>query len=74
MSWEEATKIWAELTGPDDGFYLSLQVRIEFPSESYQECLFFVLIFMASGFSFSFSFPFRDRSHNVLLAVLENCC
>ncbi|XP_011803974.1 PREDICTED: protein strawberry notch homolog 1 [Colobus angolensis palliatus] len=26
MSWEEATKIWAELTGPDDGFYLSLQV------------------------------------------------
>lgn len=22
MSWEEATKIWAELTGPDDGFYL----------------------------------------------------
>ncbi|KAK2102851.1 Protein strawberry notch 1 [Saguinus oedipus] len=25
MSWEEATKIWAELTGPDDGFYLSLQ-------------------------------------------------
>ena len=28
MSWEEATKIWAELTGPDDGFYLSLQVRL----------------------------------------------
>uniref|UniRef100_A0A2K6LC24 Protein strawberry notch homolog 1 n=1 Tax=Rhinopithecus bieti TaxID=61621 RepID=A0A2K6LC24_RHIBE len=27
MSWEEATKIWAELTGPDDGFYLSLQIR-----------------------------------------------
>lgn len=28
MSWEEATKIWAELTGPDDGFYLSLQVTL----------------------------------------------
>lgn len=28
MSWEEATKIWAELTGPDDGFYLLLQVRL----------------------------------------------
>ncbi|KAK2497655.1 hypothetical protein MC885_001541 [Smutsia gigantea] len=27
MSWEEATKIWAELSGPDDGFYLSLQIR-----------------------------------------------
>nr|Q5BJL5.2 RecName: Full=Protein strawberry notch homolog 1 [Rattus norvegicus] len=27
MSWDEATKIWAELTGPDDGFYLSLQIR-----------------------------------------------
>uniref|UniRef100_A0A8C5JX75 Protein strawberry notch homolog 1 n=1 Tax=Jaculus jaculus TaxID=51337 RepID=A0A8C5JX75_JACJA len=27
MSWEEAIKIWAELTGPDDGFYLSLQIR-----------------------------------------------
>ncbi|NWX92334.1 SBNO1 protein, partial [Nothoprocta pentlandii] len=27
MSWEEATKIWAEQTGPDDGFYLSLQIR-----------------------------------------------
>ncbi|XP_012878509.1 PREDICTED: protein strawberry notch homolog 1 [Dipodomys ordii] len=27
MSWEEATKIWADLTGPDDGFYLSLQIR-----------------------------------------------
>ncbi|KAF6081981.1 hypothetical protein HJG60_008954 [Phyllostomus discolor] len=27
MSWEEATRIWAELTGPDDGFYLSLQIR-----------------------------------------------
>uniref|UniRef100_A0A672U5F4 Protein strawberry notch homolog 1 n=1 Tax=Strigops habroptila TaxID=2489341 RepID=A0A672U5F4_STRHB len=27
MSWDEATKIWAEQTGPDDGFYLSLQVR-----------------------------------------------
>ncbi|XP_067163279.1 protein strawberry notch homolog 1 isoform X2 [Apteryx mantelli] len=29
MSWEEATKIWAEQTGPDDGFYLSLQVPSE---------------------------------------------
>uniref|UniRef100_A0A8C5UCS7 Protein strawberry notch homolog 1 n=1 Tax=Malurus cyaneus samueli TaxID=2593467 RepID=A0A8C5UCS7_9PASS len=28
MSWDEATKIWAEQTGPDDGFYLSLQVRL----------------------------------------------
>ncbi|EDL19591.1 mCG17139, partial [Mus musculus] len=28
MSWEEATKIWAELTGPDDGFYLSLQCSL----------------------------------------------
>ncbi|KAH0625397.1 hypothetical protein JD844_014884 [Phrynosoma platyrhinos] len=27
MSWEEATKIWAEQTGPEDGFYLSLQIR-----------------------------------------------
>uniref|UniRef100_A0A6I8QXB2 Protein strawberry notch homolog 1 n=1 Tax=Xenopus tropicalis TaxID=8364 RepID=A0A6I8QXB2_XENTR len=27
MSWEDATKIWAEQTGPDDGFYLSLQIR-----------------------------------------------
>ncbi|TRZ18363.1 hypothetical protein HGM15179_008788 [Zosterops borbonicus] len=27
MSWDEATKMWAEQTGPDDGFYLSLQVR-----------------------------------------------
>uniref|UniRef100_A0A452H5E3 Protein strawberry notch homolog 1 n=1 Tax=Gopherus agassizii TaxID=38772 RepID=A0A452H5E3_9SAUR len=27
MSWEEATKIWAEQTGPDDGFYLSSQIR-----------------------------------------------
>ncbi|XP_075754664.1 protein strawberry notch homolog 1 isoform X1 [Pelodiscus sinensis] len=27
MSWEEATKLWAEQTGPDDGFYLSSQIR-----------------------------------------------
>ncbi|KAM4707846.1 protein strawberry notch homolog 1 isoform 2-T2 [Discoglossus pictus] len=27
MSWEDATKIWAEQIGPDDGFYLSLQIR-----------------------------------------------
>ncbi|KFW94311.1 Protein strawberry notch 1 [Phalacrocorax carbo] len=27
MSWDEATKIWAEQSGPDDGFYLSLQIR-----------------------------------------------
>ncbi|XP_018098011.1 protein strawberry notch homolog 1 isoform X6 [Xenopus laevis] len=27
MSWEDAAKIWAEQTGPDDGFYLSLQIR-----------------------------------------------
>lgn len=27
MSWEDATKIWAEQTGPEDGFYLSLQIR-----------------------------------------------
>lgn len=27
MSWEDATKIWADQTGPDDGFYLSLQIR-----------------------------------------------
>uniref|UniRef100_K7FR10 Protein strawberry notch homolog 1 n=1 Tax=Pelodiscus sinensis TaxID=13735 RepID=K7FR10_PELSI len=27
MSWEEATKIWTEQTGPDDGFYLSSQMR-----------------------------------------------
>ncbi|XP_053328196.1 protein strawberry notch homolog 1 isoform X2 [Spea bombifrons] len=27
MSWEDATKIWAEQTGTDDGFYLSLQIR-----------------------------------------------
>ncbi|XP_077164291.1 protein strawberry notch homolog 1 isoform X1 [Paroedura picta] len=27
MSWEEATKLWAEQTGPEDGFYLSLQIR-----------------------------------------------
>uniref|UniRef100_A0A8C3XW49 Protein strawberry notch homolog 1 n=1 Tax=Chelydra serpentina TaxID=8475 RepID=A0A8C3XW49_CHESE len=27
MSWEEATKIWTEQTGPDDGFYLSSQIR-----------------------------------------------
>uniref|UniRef100_A0A7M4FJ90 Protein strawberry notch homolog 1 n=1 Tax=Crocodylus porosus TaxID=8502 RepID=A0A7M4FJ90_CROPO len=27
MSWEEGTKFWAEQTGPDDGFYLSLQIR-----------------------------------------------
>lgn len=27
MSWEEATKIWAEQMGPDDGFYLSMQIR-----------------------------------------------
>ncbi|XP_072908101.1 protein strawberry notch homolog 1 [Hemitrygon akajei] len=27
MSWEEATKIWAEQTGADDGFYLSMQIR-----------------------------------------------
>ncbi|KAM3940780.1 protein strawberry notch homolog 1 isoform 1-T1 [Leptodactylus fuscus] len=27
MSWEDATKIWAEQTGSDDGFYLSLQIR-----------------------------------------------
>ncbi|KAL7986692.1 hypothetical protein Chor_012975 [Crotalus horridus] len=27
MSWEEATKIWSEQRGPDDGFYLSLQIR-----------------------------------------------
>ncbi|XP_048467722.1 protein strawberry notch homolog 1 [Rhincodon typus] len=27
MSWEEATKIWAEQTGIDDGFYLSMQIR-----------------------------------------------
>uniref|UniRef100_A0A7M4FJG4 Protein strawberry notch homolog 1 n=1 Tax=Crocodylus porosus TaxID=8502 RepID=A0A7M4FJG4_CROPO len=28
MSWEEGTKFWAEQTGPDDGFYLSLQVSL----------------------------------------------
>ncbi|XP_067910625.1 protein strawberry notch homolog 1 isoform X2 [Heterodontus francisci] len=27
MSWEEATKIWAEQMGTDDGFYLSMQIR-----------------------------------------------
>uniref|UniRef100_A0A8C5LUG7 Protein strawberry notch homolog 1 n=1 Tax=Leptobrachium leishanense TaxID=445787 RepID=A0A8C5LUG7_9ANUR len=27
MSWDDATKIWAEQIGPDDGFYLSLQIR-----------------------------------------------
>ncbi|XP_059850532.1 protein strawberry notch homolog 1 [Hypanus sabinus] len=27
MSWEEAMKIWAEQTGSDDGFYLSMQIR-----------------------------------------------
>ncbi|XP_029475625.1 protein strawberry notch homolog 1 isoform X2 [Rhinatrema bivittatum] len=27
MSWEDATKMWAEQMGPDDGFYLSLQIR-----------------------------------------------
>ncbi|XP_062930087.1 protein strawberry notch homolog 1 isoform X2 [Mobula hypostoma] len=27
MSWEEATKLWAEQAGADDGFYLSMQVR-----------------------------------------------
>ncbi|XP_044131632.1 protein strawberry notch homolog 1 isoform X1 [Bufo gargarizans] len=27
MSWEDATKLWAEQTAPDDGFYLSLQIR-----------------------------------------------
>nr|XP_032803328.1 protein strawberry notch homolog 1 [Petromyzon marinus] len=27
MSWEEATEVWADQSGPDDGFYLSLQVR-----------------------------------------------
>ncbi|XP_077149319.1 protein strawberry notch homolog 1 isoform X2 [Ranitomeya variabilis] len=27
MSWEDATRIWAEQIGPEDGFYLSLQIR-----------------------------------------------
>ncbi|XP_069789604.1 protein strawberry notch homolog 1 isoform X2 [Narcine bancroftii] len=27
MSWEEATKFWAEQMGTDDGFYLSMQIR-----------------------------------------------
>ncbi|XP_070619296.1 protein strawberry notch homolog 1 isoform X1 [Erythrolamprus reginae] len=27
MSWEEATKLWSEQRGPEDGFYLSLQIR-----------------------------------------------
>ncbi|XP_030075420.1 protein strawberry notch homolog 1 isoform X2 [Microcaecilia unicolor] len=27
LSWDDATKMWAEQTGPDDGFYLSLQIR-----------------------------------------------
>ncbi|XP_077318040.1 protein strawberry notch homolog 1 isoform X3 [Lithobates pipiens] len=27
MSWEDATKIWAEQIGPEDGFYLSQQIR-----------------------------------------------
>ncbi|XP_053552331.1 protein strawberry notch homolog 1, partial [Bombina bombina] len=27
MSWDDATKIWAEQTVPEDGFYLSLQIR-----------------------------------------------
>ncbi|XP_073442194.1 protein strawberry notch homolog 1 isoform X1 [Dendrobates tinctorius] len=27
MSWEDASKIWAEQIGPEDGFYLSLQIR-----------------------------------------------
>ncbi|XP_069475771.1 protein strawberry notch homolog 1 isoform X2 [Ambystoma mexicanum] len=27
MSWEDATKIWADQTGTEDGFYLSLQIR-----------------------------------------------
>lgn len=31
MSWEEGTKFWAEQTGPDDGFYLSLQVSVPQP-------------------------------------------
>uniref|UniRef100_A0A2K5IRW5 Strawberry notch homolog 1 n=1 Tax=Colobus angolensis palliatus TaxID=336983 RepID=A0A2K5IRW5_COLAP len=42
MSWEEATKIWAELTGPDDGFYLSLQVT----------SLFKAVLFSVKFFSF----------------------
>jgi hypothetical protein len=57
MSWEEATKIWAELTGPDDGFYLSLQVRIELSSESYQECFFFVS-YLFLWLQVFLSFPF----------------
>ncbi|KAM5194743.1 protein strawberry notch homolog 1 isoform 4-T4 [Mantella aurantiaca] len=27
MSWEDATKMWAEQIGPEDGFYLSQQIR-----------------------------------------------
>uniref|UniRef100_A0A8C6Y177 Protein strawberry notch homolog 1 n=1 Tax=Naja naja TaxID=35670 RepID=A0A8C6Y177_NAJNA len=27
MSWEEATKLWSEQSGSEDGFYLSLQIR-----------------------------------------------
>lgn len=53
MSWEEATKIWAELTGPDDGFYLSLQVRIGISSMLSginMLLLVFLLIFVASSF------------------------
>uniref|UniRef100_A0A8C6Y3P3 Protein strawberry notch homolog 1 n=1 Tax=Naja naja TaxID=35670 RepID=A0A8C6Y3P3_NAJNA len=28
MSWEEATKLWSEQSGSEDGFYLSLQVSV----------------------------------------------
>lgn len=65
MSWEEATKIWAELTGPDDGFYLSLQVRIGISSVLSginMLLLVFLLIFVASSF-----LSLWDKSHYVAL-------
>uniref|UniRef100_A0A7M4FI77 Protein strawberry notch homolog 1 n=1 Tax=Crocodylus porosus TaxID=8502 RepID=A0A7M4FI77_CROPO len=40
MSWEEGTKFWAEQTGPDDGFYLSLQVSK----------IYFTRVFVSYGF------------------------
>ena len=28
MSWEEATHIWADQNGPDDGFYVQVRIRM----------------------------------------------
>lgn len=66
MSWEEATRIWAELTGPDDGFYLSLQVRlVSLKLFTVQICVFIasiIIVCFVLIFQLYLAFCFDDLS------------